>query len=70
MKILTDILHHSGTNPEERKLIEDEQEAWRTVNAMFQDKEKAFQKALDEKEKENADLLKQLEELKRKLGEQ
>ena len=70
VKILTDILHHSGTNPEERKLIEDEQEAWRTVNAMFQDKEKAFQKALDEKEKENADLLKQLEELKRKLGEQ
>lgn len=70
VKILTDILHHSGTNPEERKLIEDEQEAWRTVNAMFQDKEKAFQKALDEKEKENADLLKQLEELKHKLGEQ
>ena len=46
VKILTDILHHSGTNPEERKLIETEQEAWRTVNAMFEDKEKELIKKL------------------------
>lgn len=32
--IATDILHHSGTNPEEKKKIEIEQEAWRTVDAM------------------------------------
>jgi len=62
VKILTDILHHSGTNPEERKRIETEQEAWRTVNAMFEDKEKKFLQALNEKDKI-------IEELKRKLGE-
>jgi len=83
VKILTDILHHSGTNPEERKRIETEQEAWRTVNAMFEDKEKELlkklkdtekaldekDKALDEKDKANAELVRQLEELKRKFNE-
>ena len=51
LKIMTDILHHSGTNPEEKKKIETEQEAWRTVNAMFEDKEKKYLKALNEKDK-------------------
>lgn len=81
VKLMTDILHYSGTNPEERKRIEAEQEAWRTVNAMFEDKEKAFlkalhekEKALDEKEKAlakseelNAELLRQIEQLKQNL---
>ncbi len=52
VKIMTKILHHSGTDPESRKLIEKEQEAWRTVNALFADKEKKFTKALEEKEME------------------
>ncbi len=51
VKIITDILHHSGTNPKERKQIEDEQEAWRSVNAMFEDKEKELLKTLKETEK-------------------
>jgi hypothetical protein len=34
IKIATDILHHSGTNSEEKKKIETEQEAWRTVDAL------------------------------------
>ena len=51
IKLTTDILHFSGTNPTERKKIETEQEAWRTVNAMFEDKEKEFYKKLDEKDK-------------------
>jgi uncharacterized protein YfbU (UPF0304 family) len=59
---VTKILHHSGTNPKERKKIEDEQEAWRSVNAMFENKEKKYIKALTEMQKEIA-------ELKRKLGE-
>ena len=50
IKFTTDILHFSGTNPAERKKIETEQEAWRTVNAMFEDKEKEFYKKLDEKD--------------------
>jgi hypothetical protein len=39
VKLMTDILHHSGVEPEERKQIEDEQEAWRTINAMIEDTE-------------------------------
>ena len=69
VKILTDILHHTGTNPEDRKKIEIEQEAWRTVNAVFKDKEKELLKKLEEKDKENSLLLKELEELKRQLQE-
>ena len=68
---MTDILHHSGTNPDERKKIETEQEAWRTVNAMFESEKKEFTKALNEKdqvinEKDQiiADLLKKLDEKK------
>lgn len=83
VKIITDILHHSGTSPNERKQIEDEQEAWRSVNAMFEDKENEFldalkeknkvikekTKALEEKDKALNELSKQIEEMKRKLGE-
>lgn len=90
VKIITDILHHSGVNPEERKQLEIEQEAWRTINALFQDKERELRKKIDEKDKaleekdkvlkknakvleekdkENALLLKELEELKKKLNQ-
>lgn len=83
LKILTDILHYSGTDPEERKQIEIEQEAWRTVNAMFENKEKELlevigkkDKVIDEKEKELnekdkalEEMAKQLEELRKKLDE-
>lgn len=62
VKLLTDILHHSGTNPDERKRIEIEQEAWRTVDAMFADKEREFMKKLEDKDRI-------IEELKRKLGD-
>jgi hypothetical protein len=50
VQIMTAILHHSGTNPEEKKKIETEQEAWRTVNAMFENKEKKYIKELNEKD--------------------
>jgi hypothetical protein len=71
VQIMTDILHHSGTDPEEKKKIETEQEAWRTVNAMFENEKKEFLKALNEKdqalnEKDQiiADLMKKLDEKK------
>jgi hypothetical protein len=51
IKLTTDILHFAGTNPEERKRIEIEQEAWRTINAMFEDKEKELMAVIDEKDK-------------------
>ena len=50
LKTMTDILHYVGTDPKERKQIEIEQEAWRTVNAMFEEKERKYQKALEEKD--------------------
>lgn len=75
LKIMTDILHHSGSDPVTRKEIEDEQEAWRSVNALFEDERKKYQLALEEKEQaleeKNQTLEAQrqlIEELKRKLA--
>jgi hypothetical protein len=62
IKLSTDILHFSGTNSDERKKIETEQEAWRSVNAMFEDKEKEFIKTIEEMQKE-------INELKSKLSD-
>lgn len=69
LKLITEILHYTGTNPSERKLIEDEQEAWRTVDAMFENDRKAYEKALAEKDLENKNLKAELEELRKKLKE-
>jgi len=83
VKTMTDILHHTGTDPKRRKEIEAEQEAWRSVNAMFETKEKAFRKtqkklqntiaekdqALSEKDQELERQRKLIEELKNKLKE-
>ena len=74
MKVTTDILHHSGTNPEERKKLETEQEAWRTVDAMTHDlREKLTQQnkeiaekdlALSEKDRLISELLQKLNQKK------
>ena len=69
VKILTDILHHTGTNPEDRRKIEIEQEAWRTVNAVFKDKEKELLKKLEEKDKVLEEKDKLIEELMKKLNQ-
>jgi hypothetical protein len=77
LKTMTDILHYVGTDPKERKQIEIEQEAWRTVNAMFEEKERKYQKeleeqrkALNEKDKALNEKDKLIEELMQKLNEQ
>ena len=77
VKIMTDILHHSGTDPKEKKKIETEQEAWRSINALFSDKEKKFLKELNEKNQEinekNQEIHEkdqEIAELKRMLDEQ
>lgn len=76
VKTMTDILHYVGTDPKERKSIEVEQEAWRTVNAMFEEKERKYQKELAEKDKtlneqqqELTTLKEQMAELKKQLNE-
>lgn len=84
MKTITEILHYVGTDPRERRQIEIEQEAWRTVNAMFEEKERKYQRQLEEQrkalhqkeqalsEKEQAlhEKDKLIEELMRKLNQQ
>ena len=72
VKVITDILHYSGIDPIEKKKIEIEQEAWRTVEAMTEDIVKALnesKKALTEKDKALTEKDKLIEELMRKLGE-
>jgi hypothetical protein len=69
VKLITDILHHSGTEPEERKLIEIEREAWRSINAMFADKEKKYLKEMEEKDKALEEKDKALEEKDKVLEE-
>jgi len=68
LKIITEILHHSGTDTEERKKIEIEQEAWRSVNAMFENKERKYLKALNEKNQELVQKTIQLDEKEKELG--
>ncbi|MCC7223106.1 MAG: hypothetical protein IT273_05220, partial [Chitinophagales bacterium] len=76
LKTITDILHYVGTDPEERKQIEIEQEAWRTINAMFEEKERKYQQELEEQRQELEEQKqalhekdKLIEELLRKLNE-
>lgn len=72
LKIATDILHYSGTNPEEKKKIETEQEAWRTVDAMtegLRQKLEQQNKALTEKDQELLELKRQMEELKKQMAD-
>ena len=79
VKVITDILHYSGIDPIEKKKIEIEQEAWRTVEAMTEDIVKELNEskkaltekdqALTEKDKALTEKDKLIEELMRKLGE-
>jgi hypothetical protein len=64
MKVTTDILHHSGTNPEEKKKIETEQEAWRTVDAMTE----GLREKVAQQNKELEDLKKEMEELRKEIA--
>jgi hypothetical protein len=74
VKLATELLHFAGTNPAERKKIEVEQEAWRTINAMFEDREQELLKTIDnqakamaEQARAMAEQAKMIEELKKRL---
>jgi hypothetical protein len=47
VKLMTDILHHTGTEPEERQQIENEREAWRTFYVQLEDIEEKFNKKME-----------------------
>ncbi len=75
LKLMVDILHHTGSDPQTRKEIETEQEAWRTINAMFERRERELIEKLEEKDQalsqKELELQRQrekIEALKKKLG--
>lgn len=69
MRIITDILHHSGTNPSEKKKIENEQEAIRTINAFFETERENFIQALSEKDQELSEKDQAMEQMKKEMAE-
>jgi hypothetical protein len=72
MKEATDILHHTGTDPKEKKQIENEEEAWRTVDAMaggLRNKLIEQTKKLEENNKKLEENAKSLEENAKSLEE-
>jgi hypothetical protein len=52
LKIVTDILHHTGVDPKQKKLIEIELEAWRSIYAGYRENEIKYFKDLKIKEEE------------------
>ncbi len=76
VRIITDILHYVGTEPKERKELEIEQEAWRTLNVQRED----LIEKLEEKDKilqanakvieENAKVLEEKDKENAKLQKQ
>jgi len=66
-------LHYVGTDPKERKQIENEQEARRTIDVVlndFQEKLAERDKALNEKDQQLVALKAQMDELKKQMGVQ
>jgi len=47
IKLMADLLYQTGADAETRKQIAAEQEAWRSVNALMENKDKAYKKALE-----------------------
>ena len=66
-------MHYVGTDPKERKQIENEQEARRTIDVVlndFQEKLAERDKALNEKDQQLVALKAQMDELKKQMGVQ
>ena len=67
LKMVTDILHHTGVDPEQKKLIEIEQEAWRSINALLENQERDYIKTIGEKNIALGEKDKALGEFKKEL---
>ena len=66
---MTDILHYSGTDPKEKRKIEDEQEALRTINALLEERDKKYLKAINEKDQTIHEMDQALKEKDKALNE-
>jgi len=51
VEIMTNILHFSGIDPDELRMIDTEKEAWRSITVAFEKERKEYKKALTEKDK-------------------
>ena len=51
VEIMTNILHLSGIDPDELRMIDTEKEAWRSITVAFEKERKEYKKALTEKDK-------------------
>jgi hypothetical protein len=69
IKMITNLLHEMGADPEERKRIKIEEEAMRTVHAMFIADLEKKDKIIEEKEKKLEEDKKIIEEKDKKLEE-
>ena len=77
LRLAAEILQHAGSSPQARREIEIEQEAWRSINALFATKEqnykarlKAQEEMLEEKEQVINQKEQQLSEKERLIREQ
>ncbi len=70
IKMMAEILYYTGTDPESRKNIEAEKEAWRTVNALIESNEKELRASFRKAQKEIEEQEKLIEEEKKKNEEQ
>ena len=66
---IVNVLHHSGTDPEEKKKLEVEQEAWRTVNALLDDQRNQYLKSLKEKDQALSEKEKVISEKEKVISE-
>lgn len=69
IQLMANILHHSGTDSETRKLIDAEQEAWRSVEALMYKERKSYKKKVEELKGELDEKDKALDEKDKALDE-
>ncbi len=70
LQTITNILHHAGTDPEERQKLDNENEAMRTLNALFHNTEKQYKKTIQEQQKALSEQKKAFEEQQKAFEEQ
>jgi len=69
LQLLTEVLHHAGVEPAQREELEKEQEAWRSIYAIFGTEVKGLRTGMKEKEKLIEELKLEKDEKERALGE-
>ncbi len=69
LKTMTEILHFVGTDPKERKKLEIEQEALRTINALFGETEEKYLKAKQEVQEAKQEVQAKEQEIQNKAHE-